>query len=98
MWLPHQSVTDTRQWLERCIRVWQEELSFPWVITRKDDSLLLGMIELRIEAHKAFLGYVVARDSWGKGYMTEAAKQVVGWAIAQPGIWRVWSFCDVENV
>jgi RimJ/RimL family protein N-acetyltransferase len=29
--------------------------------------------------------------------MTEAATSIVDWAIAQPQIFRVWAFCDVEN-
>ena len=29
--------------------------------------------------------------------MTEALRSLVEWALAQPGVWRVWSFCDAEN-
>jgi RimJ/RimL family protein N-acetyltransferase len=29
--------------------------------------------------------------------MTEAARAVVDWALGQPGIYRVWAVCDVEN-
>ena len=97
LWKPHGSVTESQEFIERCQRVWTEGTAFPWVIVRKSDHLLLGMIELRPEGHKAELGYVLARDAWGKGYMTEAIKAVVAWALAQPQIWRVWAYCHVQN-
>jgi RimJ/RimL family protein N-acetyltransferase len=97
-WLPHASMEITREFLRRCIRAWQEKSAFPWVIIRRDENNLIGMVETRIEGHKANLGYVIARPEWGKGYATEAAQAVVSWAIEQPGIMRVWSVCDVENI
>ena len=97
IWKPHHTVAETQEFIERCQRVWSDGTGFPWVIVRKSDHLLLGMIELRPESHKAEFGYVLARDAWGNGYMTEAIKTVVGWALAQPQIWRVWAYCHVQN-
>ena len=97
IWKPHCAVTETHEFIERCERVWTEGTAFPWVIVRKSDDLLLGMIELRPEGHKAEFGYVLARDVWGNGYMTEAVKAVVAWALAQAQIWRVWAYCQVQN-
>ena len=28
---------------------------------------------------------------------TSAVRYVVAWALAQPSLFRVWAFCDVEN-
>lgn len=58
----------------------------------------IGMIELRMQGHRAEIGYVLARSYWGRGYMTEAARAVVYWALSQTGVFRVWAVCDVENV
>jgi RimJ/RimL family protein N-acetyltransferase len=44
------------------------------------------------------LGYVLERASWGKGYMTEAVRFLVDWAVSQPSIYRVWATCDVTNL
>jgi [ribosomal protein S5]-alanine N-acetyltransferase len=41
---------------------------------------------------------VLARPTWGQGLMTEALSEVVGWALRQPGIWRIGDVCDVENL
>jgi len=97
IWKPHCAVTETHKFIQRCQLVWTEGTAYPWVIIRKSDHLLLGMIELRPEGHKAELGYVLARDVWGHGYMTEAVGTVVAWALAQSQIWRVWAYCQVQN-
>ncbi len=55
------------------------------------------MLELRIESHRADMGYVLARAYWNRGYMTEAVREVTEWALTQPSIFRVWAVCDVEN-
>jgi RimJ/RimL family protein N-acetyltransferase len=98
IWRPHENIQVTREFILRCIQCWKDEAAFPWIIVRKNDSELIGMIELRIDKHAANLGYVVARDYWGNGYATEATKTVVEWAMLQESIYRVWATCDVENL
>jgi ribosomal-protein-alanine N-acetyltransferase len=96
-WRAHENIETTRDFLRRCDKAWEKRTAFPWVITHKGNRQLLGMIELRISAYKADLGYGLAREFWGQGYATEAVKAVVTWALAQPDIYRVWAVCDVEN-
>jgi RimJ/RimL family protein N-acetyltransferase len=96
-WLPHQVVEQTRNFLHACLRAWDERKSFHWVIVRKDDNQLLGMISARVEDRKWELGYVLARPYWGNGYMTEVVKKVIEEALKQEGIYRIWSVCDVDN-
>lgn len=43
-------------------------------------------------------GYVLARDWWGRGLMTEAARAVVEWGLADPAIFRVWAVTDIDNL
>ena len=97
-WRPHENIVITREFLRRCMKCWEDESAFPWVITRKECSSLLGMIELRVNKYQADFGYGIARQYWGNGYTTEAVKAVVNWAIEQESIFRVWAICDFENV
>jgi len=97
VWSPHQSIENTRDFLFRCMGVWALETAFPWVIRRKGDERLLGMIEIRMDGYRADLGYVLARPYWGQGIMTEAVRAVVNWALSQEEICRVWAVCDVDN-
>lgn len=96
-WKPHESIEETREFLEGCVQAWEDCSSFPWVLVEKELDQLIGMLTVKIEGHRAELGYVLAQAFWGEGYGTEAASLVVDWAIAQPKIFRVWAVCDVEN-
>ena len=96
-WQPHSGLKVTQEFLRRCLKVWKDGCAFPWVILAKADNQLLGMIEMRIQGSKADIGYGLARACWGKGIASEAARTVVGWALAQPEIYRVWAVCDIEN-
>ncbi len=97
VWKPHKNITETTAFVESCIKGWDEGRRFAWVVTRKEDNALLGMIELRIADNQADFGYVLARDAWGRGYATEMATAVVSWAMAKPEIQRVWATCDCDN-
>jgi ribosomal-protein-alanine N-acetyltransferase len=98
IWRPHASLSETRAFLRRCETAWHRGSAFPWVITRRRDNRLMGMIEPQVDGHRVELGYVLARAFWGQGYMTEAAGAVVRWALDQAGIYRVWAATDLENL
>jgi RimJ/RimL family protein N-acetyltransferase len=96
-WRPHKSVKETRKFLRRCLSCWKRGSEFPWIITRKEDGRLIGMIEIKIDKFMAGLGYVLARAYWGSGYMPEAARAIADWGLEQKTIFRIWAFCDVDN-
>ncbi|HEU4369170.1 MAG TPA: GNAT family N-acetyltransferase [Methylomirabilota bacterium] len=96
-WRPHDTVEHTRTFLRRCQAGIEDGSVLPWVLTERDDGAPVGMVELRPSGHRAELGFVLARDRWGRGLMTEAAGAVVEWGLAQPLIFRVWAVTDVDN-
>jgi RimJ/RimL family protein N-acetyltransferase len=98
VWKPHANMNVTKAFVHGCIKCWQDNSAFPWVVVRKNDHELVGMIELRIDKFRADLGYVIAREYWGNGFATEITKSVIDWAITQESIFRVWATCDVENI
>jgi RimJ/RimL family protein N-acetyltransferase len=97
MWKQHDGIEQSRQFLERCIKVWDESAAFPWLIERKADRRPVGMIEITINAFMVNVGYVSSKPHWGRGYMTEAVIAVRDWALAQPEVYRFWSFGDIDN-
>lgn len=98
LWRPHQNLGETQDFLRHCEQSWHDRSSFPWVIVDKASQQIIGMIELRIDGHRANLGYVLAQPYWGQGYMTETVQTLTNWALNQPNIYRVWAVCDVGNV
>ena len=98
VWLPHQSIETTEKFIALCIEQWANASAFPYVITQKSDARLVGMIDFRPHQHGANLGYVLAKEHWGRGIMTEAARCVVEHALTQQRLYRVQAFCDVDNI
>ena len=97
-WRPHEQVEQTQEFVQSCIRAWEGETRFPYMITLKGNDEVIGMIDPRIEGPKVGIGYVAARAHWGKGYVPEATRAIIDWAFQQPFIYRVYATTDVENI
>jgi [ribosomal protein S5]-alanine N-acetyltransferase len=96
-WRPYRDADVARTYLEDALRGWAEGNPLLWGIELRDEGGLIGQIGAHIEGSRVLLGYVLARPYWGRGYMAEAVRAVIGAALADPLIWRVWAVCDVEN-
>jgi len=97
MWRPHTHIEQTLAFLRICLEHWDNGQRFPYVITLKGSDDPIGMVDIHFNGSTAGLGYVVGRPFWGNGYIPEAARAVVEWALGQPEIYRVNATCDVEN-
>jgi RimJ/RimL family protein N-acetyltransferase len=95
---PHVEVETVRVFLRELMAAVEEGARFPWAITLTGADRPIGMLEIRVDGTGGNIGYVLAKRHWGRGYMPEALRVVVDWAMAQPEIYRVWAFCDVDNV
>jgi len=71
---------------------------FTWIIALRDDGRLVGTIDIRPRGHRVELGYILGRDYWGRGYMTEVVRAISDWVLAQPEVHRVWAVGDVDNL
>lgn len=96
VWKPHTSLAETEVFIASCIAAWEEGSRLPYVLTEAGTPDAIGMLEARIQGLTVDLGYVLAPDHWGKGYMPEAAAALATIALAS-GYFRVQAFCDVEN-
>jgi len=96
-WRPHETLHDTRTFLRLSEAAWESGSTYTWVLAARSDGRAIGLIALRPQMHRAELGYVLARPYWRLGYMSEALRPVIEWALAQPEFFRVWAVCDVDN-
>jgi RimJ/RimL family protein N-acetyltransferase len=97
-WRPLQSLEEAEKAIRSRVEGWRKGVSFSWTILLKEDGTLVGTISLRPQGMRLNMGFVVARPYWGRGYTTEAARSVVEWALAEPGVYRVSAVCDTENL
>lgn len=96
-WTPHKSIETVRPFVEGVVERIRTGEEYSWILATPNNDTLLGMISTRVRGHKADLGYVLAREHWNQGYMTEAITVVTQWLLARPEIFRVWAVCDTEN-
>jgi len=97
IWRPHQEINETTDFLARCLARWESGEELTWGITPKDNDCVIGMVACRIRGHAAEIGYVLARQYWGRGYVTEAVRAVVEWVASLEPVFRVWAVCDTAN-
>lgn len=98
-WTTHSDVSETRQYVERMAKEWDSGIGFPAVIeSRVAPKKLLGMIHPHLSGNRVSFGYVLRRDHWGQGCISEVLSALVDHALAAPDIYRAQAFCDVENV
>lgn len=72
-----------------------------WVIIERDTSTVVGDIGFfgpPGEYGTVEVGYSVVADRRRRGYATEAARTLIGWALDQPGIRTVVASCEPSNL
>lgn len=97
-WRPNVSLAETEEFMRGRLEELKGGKKYAWLITRGEGQAGIGMIEISADRHRAMVGYVLARSEWGKGYMTEALRAVIGAAFMLPRVYRVWAVCDVDNI
>jgi [ribosomal protein S5]-alanine N-acetyltransferase len=67
-------------------------------VVRRDLDELIGSIELQVgDDRQGMLGYVLARNSWGNGYATEAAAALLRFGFDELGLQTISATCDPNN-
>ena len=81
-WQAHQRVQDSEGFIQRCLEAWSEGTAFTYVIELQDSpDNPIGVIDARPQGPWVAFGYVLARSSWGRGYMTVALSSLVDWSL-----------------
>jgi 8-oxo-dGTP diphosphatase len=67
-------------------------------LERTTDGRLIGAVGFTLDENgEAELGYWIAREAWGQGLATEAARRLVRHLFADLGIGRVWATVHPDN-
>ncbi len=98
IWRPHAAVSETEVFVAGCIEGWASGLRQPYVLTlREEPTRAIGMLEARPLSHLVDIGYVLARNLWGKGLMPEAIRSLASATFSVPSFFRLQATCDVQN-
>jgi len=89
---PHQDISESMASIEKVLARYEEGRCYRWGITLKGEDSLIGIIELLRfsgEDSSCSFAYMLGCDFWGKGYGTEALKEVIRFAFEEMGIERI---------
>ena len=82
----------------------QAESYGAWVVERRSDAAFLGLVELSAVGNDIPLapaievGWRLARDAWGQGYATEAARAVIDDGFAHLEVEEIVAFTASTNL
>jgi len=96
-----QDAEQTAAWIRRAEARWAE-LGFSWwTILLADSGKVIGACCVQhIEndpAQECEIGWRLLPDCWGKGYATEAARAMIGFAFRELDLPRLFSIADPRN-
>lgn len=97
---PHKSMEESAASIEKWAARQEAGGCYHWGIALKGSDRLIGMIDLlRFDEEKGScnFAYMLARDQWGRGYMTEALKAVIDFGFSQMELQRVEADYMAEN-
>ena len=92
-WQPHQSVVESRNVIRNLLNGAE-----CYAICEKGSDEAIGSIELRLNGHtdmtdrddECELGYWLGKPFWGRGYMPEAAKEILRHGFEDLGMNVIW--------
>lgn len=106
---PGAGAVDRRDLVQRFVAAQTEQprRSFQLAVTLKPDERLIGNVGLRLRrlvdfgapdaGFEADIGYELSPAHWGRGFATEAAAAMVGFAFIDLNVHRIWAYCLAEN-
>lgn len=84
--IPHPySLVDALRWIDEVKDAWSTGEKATFVIERSSDHQIVGVISISGESH-AEVGYWIGVPYWGKGYATEALREIVRHAFMAHGV------------
>lgn len=97
-WKPHADLAESREIIENVFLPYHV-----WSIREKATGRVVGNIGLepdrrREDVNSMEVGYSLAEDCWGKGYMTEACKAVIDYAFREFGLVIIGICTGPDNV
>ena len=100
-WETHRSIEDSRSFLELALGKYESGEEPDWGIVYKGDHRFVGacgIVGWVTEHARAEVGFVLSREYWGRGLMSEAVRTMLSFGFERMGLNRIEARCVAENV
>ena len=100
-WDYHTSIEDSIDYLRSVEEKYESGETLDWGIVYKQNSRLIGSCGYPVwnkRNHWAEVGYVVSREYWNKGIVSEALKEIVTFGFENMDLNLIYASCMVENL
>jgi len=97
----HRRIEDSKAFLKEIFAKYKAQEIIAWGIFHKEDSKLIGncgFIKWDASQAKAELDYLLSKEYWNQGLMTEAVKRVIGFGFEEMQLNRIQAICEVANI
>ncbi len=92
--------SEARELVENVQRGFENRTFFQWGLCRQDDDAVIGtctLWQLDPENRRSEIGFILGREHWGHGYMSEALRALLDFAFSELGLRRLEADVDPEN-
>lgn len=99
-WPVYQNSQEAKNYIAFILDCYEKKIAAPWAIEVIETGEMIGSIDFVSwsDAHQNVeVGYVIAEEYWGKGYVTEALDKVIQLAFEEIGVHRLAAKCCSVN-
>lgn len=98
-WDTYKSKEEAVKYVNSIIKRYDNFELAPWAIEYKENGKMIGSIDIRYDSenYAAEIGYVLNKNYWNKGIMTEVLKEVIDFGFKNLNVNRLEMKHDVRN-
>lgn len=101
IWGPN-TERDTKDFIDTAIEISRikPRRGYELAVVHREDNRVIGGCGMQIvgpTGTTAMIGYVLNREYWGRGIMTEAADLLMEFGFGKLNLHRIYATCDTEN-
>jgi [ribosomal protein S5]-alanine N-acetyltransferase len=100
LWETHRSMEDSRAFLEFATQKYENGGEPDWGIVYRGNGCLVGacgLVNWEAEHARAEVGFVLSREYWGRGLMSEAVRAILRFGFERMNLNRIEARCIAEN-
>jgi len=97
---PYDTMEKSKKHLDWLTKLHREEIGLRWIITLKDEDTCIGDVDFydwEKKHSRAEIGYILGKQYWGKGIMTEAIKAALDYGFNEMNLNRIQALIDPRN-